>query len=211
MRKGQEHEGGEQQGAVTRPVRCARPGSPCPVPVGTSGNGARQHRCALNVIGRSSFAGPATVEATESTRWCFLVCWYFHARITISGGQARPLHPTGRRCGQACAEPRSAKPNDLGGAPAMRSNPADEIADRTAEERSEDEGMPEHASKALDPVRWAAERSRRVSQRMPGHSPGRTGILGVALVSCAALAALTSARSAVRGMRHRGGPVRLPR
>jgi hypothetical protein len=92
----------------------------------------------------------------------------------------------------------------------MKPNPADEIADRTAEERSEDEGMPEHAAKALDPVRWAAERGKRVSQRMPDHSPGRTGIFGVALVSCAALAALTSARRAVRWMRHRGGAVRLP-
>jgi hypothetical protein len=31
-------------------------------------------------------------------------------------------------------------------------------ADLLAEERSEDDGMPEHAEKAADPVRWAARR-----------------------------------------------------
>jgi hypothetical protein len=34
----------------------------------------------------------------------------------------------------------------------MKPNLADEIADRAAEERSEDEGMPEHPAKARDPV-----------------------------------------------------------
>jgi hypothetical protein len=54
----------------------------------------------------------------------------------------------------------------------MKPDPADEIADRDAEERSENEGMPEHAVKAHDPVRWAADRGTRVRQRLPERSPG---------------------------------------
>lgn len=38
-----------------------------------------------------------------------------------------------------------------------------ELADRIAEERSENEGMPEHPDKARDPVRWAIDRRKRVS------------------------------------------------
>ncbi|MFH5927337.1 hypothetical protein [Roseomonas xinghualingensis] len=34
-----------------------------------------------------------------------------------------------------------------------------EMADRIAEERSENEGMNEHRSKALNPVRWEASGS----------------------------------------------------
>jgi hypothetical protein len=93
----------------------------------------------------------------------------------------------------------------------MKPNPADEIADRVAEERSEDEGMPEHRAKARDPVGWAADRGTRVSQRMPERSLGRPGMFGVALMSCAVLAALNSARGAFRWMRQRGGAVRLSR
>jgi hypothetical protein len=93
----------------------------------------------------------------------------------------------------------------------MKPNPADEIADRFAEERSEDDGMPEHRAKAHDPVQWAADRGTRVSQRLPKRSPSRSGMSSVALMSCAMLAALSSARSAFRWMRHRGGAVRLPR
>jgi len=85
------------------------------------------------------------------------------------------------------------------------------LADRAAEERSEDDGMPEHAAKARDPVQWAADRGRRVSQRTPGRSPGHAGLSGVALVSCAVLAALASARGAFRRMRHMGGSPRLRR
>ncbi len=59
----------------------------------------------------------------------------------------------------------------------------DEAADRAAEERSEDDGMAEHRAKARAP----AERG-----------PGRTGVFGVAMVSCVALAALAFARGAVR-------------
>ena len=40
----------------------------------------------------------------------------------------------------------------------MKPNRYDETADRAAEERSEDDGMPEHPSKARDPERWVAER-----------------------------------------------------
>jgi len=76
----------------------------------------------------------------------------------------------------------------------MKPNTADEIADRAAEERSENEGMPEHAAKARDPVRWAAERGKRVGP----HPPGRSGILGLAFIACAATAALTVARDAYR-------------
>jgi hypothetical protein len=93
----------------------------------------------------------------------------------------------------------------------MKPERDDEIADRTAEERSENEGMPEHPGKARDPVRWAADRGKRVSQRMPERPPSHTGMFGVALVSCAVLAALTAARGAFHWMRHKGGMVRLPR
>ena len=93
----------------------------------------------------------------------------------------------------------------------MKPNLADEIADRAAEERSENEGMPEHPAKARDPVRWVADRRERVIRRTPGHTPGHPGLLGVAFVSCAVLAALTSARAALRRMRHEGSAARLPR
>jgi hypothetical protein len=79
----------------------------------------------------------------------------------------------------------------------MKPNPADEIADRAAEERSENEGMPEHASKARDPVRWAADRGKRASPR----SPNRSGIFVFTFVACAATAALTAARDAYRWVR----------
>lgn len=79
----------------------------------------------------------------------------------------------------------------------MKPNIADEIADRAAEERSENEGMPEHAAKARDPVRWAADRGKRVSPR----SPNRSGVFGLAFVACAATAALTVARDAYRWVR----------
>jgi hypothetical protein len=93
----------------------------------------------------------------------------------------------------------------------MKSERDDEIADRTAEERSENEGMPEHPAKARDPVRWAADRGKRVSQHVSGRPPSHTGLFGVALVSCAVLAALTSARGALHWMRHKGGMARLSR
>jgi hypothetical protein len=93
----------------------------------------------------------------------------------------------------------------------MKPNPTDQIADREAEERSENEGMPEHPAKAHDPVRWAADRGLRTGHRMPERSPGRGGMFGVALMSCAVLAALSSARGAFRWMRHRGGVAKLPR
>jgi hypothetical protein len=90
----------------------------------------------------------------------------------------------------------------------MKPNPADEIADRAAEERSEDEGMPEHPAKARDPVRWAAERGERVVGR---RAPGHTGTFGGAFVACAAPAALASVRGALRRMRHGGGAARPSR
>jgi hypothetical protein len=93
----------------------------------------------------------------------------------------------------------------------MKPNPIHEIADRDAEERSEDDGMPEHAAKAHDPARWTADRGTRVRQRLPERSPGGAGLSGVALVSCAVAAALASARGALRWMRHRGAAARLPR
>ena len=75
----------------------------------------------------------------------------------------------------------------------------DETADRAAEERSEDDGMAEHRAEAGDPARWAAERRERTGHRAPAErGPGRTGVFGVAMVSCAALAALTVARGALR-------------
>lgn len=79
----------------------------------------------------------------------------------------------------------------------MKPDNAAEIADRTAEERSENEGMPEHVAKARDPVRWAADRRARVSPRRPD----RSGIFGFALIACAAAAALTVARHAYRWVR----------
>ncbi len=82
----------------------------------------------------------------------------------------------------------------------MKPNSTDQIADREAEERSEDDGMPEHPSKARDPERWAAERREMTVRSAPAaeRASGRTGRFGLALVSCAVLAALAFARSAFR-------------
>jgi hypothetical protein len=98
----------------------------------------------------------------------------------------------------------------------MKPNPYDEMADRAAEERSEDDGMPEHPAKARDPEWWAAERRVRSDQRAPEQrGPGRTGMIGIALVSCAVLAALAFARGAFRrlaaGARAATPPAKLPR
>ena len=92
----------------------------------------------------------------------------------------------------------------------MKSTPADEMADRAAEERSENEGMPEHAGKARDPVQWAADRGTRVNQRKPERLPAGSGMFGVALMSCAVLAVLGSARGALRWLLHRRSAVKLP-
>jgi hypothetical protein len=87
----------------------------------------------------------------------------------------------------------------------------DEMADRVAEERSENEGMPEHPTKARDPVRWAADRSKRVRRSTAAQPPSHNRMFGLALLSCAALAALASARGAFRWIWHKGGVARLPR
>jgi len=42
--------------------------------------------------------------------------------------------------------------------------PAPQSADTIAEERSEDDGMREHADKAADPVAWAERAARRSIQ-----------------------------------------------
>jgi len=95
----------------------------------------------------------------------------------------------------------------------MKPNPYDETADRAAEERSEDDGMPEHPSKAYDPARWAAERRVRSDQRGPEQR--RAGMAGIAMVSCAVLAALAFARGAFGRLGARARAVtplvRLPR
>jgi hypothetical protein len=93
----------------------------------------------------------------------------------------------------------------------MKTNLAREIADRAAEERSEDDGMPEHPAKARDPIQWAAGRRERVRQHRLGYSPGHAGMMtGAALVFCAVLAALTCAFGVFRwprtGMGRRGVP-----
>ncbi len=99
----------------------------------------------------------------------------------------------------------------------MQPNPHDETADRAAEERSEDDGMAEHRAKAGDPARWAAERRERTGHHAPAaeRGSGRTGVFGMAMVSCAALAALAFARSAFSrvgaGARAAASPGRLPR
>ena len=98
----------------------------------------------------------------------------------------------------------------------MKPNPQDEIADRAAEERSADDGMAERPAKARDPARWAAERHERTGQRGPAQrGSGHTGVVGLAMVSCAALAALTFARGAFRRLGAGAGaansPGRLPR
>ncbi|MBW6399279.1 hypothetical protein KPL78_15565 [Roseomonas sp. HJA6] len=92
----------------------------------------------------------------------------------------------------------------------MNTRRDNEIADRFAEERSEDEGMPEHPAKARDPVRWAAERSERVSHRAARRPPAHTSMFGIAFVSCVALVALASARRAVRWVLREGRAVKLP-
>ena len=43
-------------------------------------------------------------------------------------------------------------------------SPEPQSADLVAEERSEDDGMAEHAQKASDPVRWAEAAARRSAQ-----------------------------------------------
>ena len=100
----------------------------------------------------------------------------------------------------------------------MQPNPHDETADRAAEERSEDDGMAEHPAKARDPARWAAARRARTGHHVPAaerRGSGRTGISSMAMVSCAALAALTFARGTLRrlGTRARAATSlgRLPR
>ncbi len=81
----------------------------------------------------------------------------------------------------------------------MQPNLHDETADRAAEERSEDDGMPEHRAKARDPERWAADRREMTGHSAPAErASGRSGMVGLAMVSCAALAALAFARSAFR-------------
>ena len=81
----------------------------------------------------------------------------------------------------------------------MKPIPYDEVVDRAAEERSEDDGVPEHPAKARDPARWVAERRERTGRHAPAErGAGRTGMVGLAMVSCAALAALAFARSAFR-------------
>ena len=84
----------------------------------------------------------------------------------------------------------------------MQPIPHDETADRAAEERSEDDGMPEHPAKARDPARWAAERREVTGRSAPAaeRASGRSGVFSMAMVSCAALAALAFARSAFRRM-----------
>ncbi len=82
----------------------------------------------------------------------------------------------------------------------MKPNPHDETADRAAEERSEDDGMPEHRAKARDPARWAAERREVTARSAPPaeRGSGRSGMVGLAMVSCAAVAALAFARAGFR-------------
>jgi hypothetical protein len=93
----------------------------------------------------------------------------------------------------------------------MKPNFQDEVADRAAEERSEDDGMAEHPAKVHSPERWATERHERERQartgrRTPERGAGSTGIFGIATLSCAVLAALTFWRRAVRRM---GAGIRL--
>ena len=99
----------------------------------------------------------------------------------------------------------------------MQPNLHDETADRAAEERSEDDGMTEHPSEARDPAQWAVERCVRAGRRAPADrgGSGRTGMAGLAMVSCAVLAALAFARSAFRrvgaGVKAATSPGRPPR
>jgi hypothetical protein len=54
-------------------------------------------------------------------------------------------------------------------------SPEPQSADLVAEERSEDDGMREHAQKASDPVRWAESAARRTAQ---ARGPVRRRTLG---------------------------------
>jgi len=81
----------------------------------------------------------------------------------------------------------------------MKPDRDDEIADRVAEERGENEGMSEPPARARTPVPWTADRRERMIERPPGH----TGMVGVAFVSCVAKAAVTYARGAFHWVRHR--------
>ena len=64
----------------------------------------------------------------------------------------------------------------------MKPNLHGETADRAAEERSEDDGMPEHWAEAGDPAGWAAERLERTGRRAPAaqRGSGRTGMVVLA-------------------------------
>jgi hypothetical protein len=64
----------------------------------------------------------------------------------------------------------------------MKREHPSEVADRIAEERSEDDGMPEHAAKARDPARWAAERRSRVLSALRTQRPAQLPSLGGTLV-----------------------------
>lgn len=55
-------------------------------------------------------------------------------------------------------------------------SPEGSCAELQAEDRSEDDGMAEHADKAADPQLWAAGRATRF---LPGHRPGPTPSTGM--------------------------------
>jgi hypothetical protein len=85
------------------------------------------------------------------------------------------------------------------------------IADRAAEARAENEGMPEHPAQGRDPGRLTEDRRKTAGRSMSRRAPVPTVVFGLALMSCAMLAALTSARGAIRWMRHKGGIATHPR
>lgn len=61
--------------------------------------------------------------------------------------------------------------NSARGTNKIKPRSSDEKADLAAEERSEDDGMIEHAKKAADPAAWTADRGRR----MPTPAGAETG------------------------------------
>jgi hypothetical protein len=67
-------------------------------------------------------------------------------------------------------------------------------SDRTAEERSESEGMPEHRTKARDAAQWARTRPQRVARTLRRPSPDMLGMVLAAQLAVLAFVTLLGPR-----------------
>jgi hypothetical protein len=92
----------------------------------------------------------------------------------------------------------------------MTSDENDELFDRTAEERSEGEGMTARSSNAPGPKRSTEVPQMRASRPKKEHRQISTTGLGVATASFVILAVVAAARSARRWLQHKNGAGRSP-